>query len=395
MRGRISRVAVALATAICVVSAADACMTFVVGRKASATGRVIVGHNEDDFAPLTVHHGMLPARDWPKDSVLPASPGCCATVPQAAHTLACYWSEVKFPCGDNNADSFLNEKGVFVVSNSGGFSRERMDDPSLLTEGGVQFNVRRAVGERATSARDAVRVIGELVEKYGYAPSARIYTVADADEAWLVQVVHGRNYVAVRCPDDEVTVMPNLYTVYEIGSLKPSNVVASADLVANARRKAFWDGSGAFNFAKAYQGSYEYGPDKLFEHPNNTSRFCQAIRLLTGEEWLDGRPFPFSVKPKKLPFAADDVKALLSAHNPPSKPGMHVPKSRSICASSTVESSVCEFAATPRDTVMFVALGHGCERPYLRFRPFAEPLPPEMDESSTAEARLATHVRPL
>jgi dipeptidase len=196
-------------------------MTFVAGKKMSATGRVIVGHNEDDWPPFTVHHGMIPARSWPEGTRLPASSGCCSTIPQVPNTLACYWGEVKFPEGDINADTFLNEKGVLVVSDSGGNSTERMDDPTLLTEGGIKFNLRRAVGERATSARDGVRIICELVEKYGYAPSARIYTVADKDEAWLVQVVHGRNYVAVRCPDDQITIMPNLYTVYELDAFPP------------------------------------------------------------------------------------------------------------------------------------------------------------------------------
>ena len=132
---------------------ASACMTFVAGKKVSATGRVIVGHNEDDWPPFTVHHGMIPARSWPEGTRLPASSGCCSTIPQAPRTLACYWGEVKFPEGDLNADTFLNEKGVLVVSDSGGNSTERMDDPTLLTEGGIKFNLRRAVGERATSAR--------------------------------------------------------------------------------------------------------------------------------------------------------------------------------------------------------------------------------------------------
>ena len=43
---------------------AYACTTFVVGRKASATGRVIVGHNEDDKGELSVRHGYVPARNW-------------------------------------------------------------------------------------------------------------------------------------------------------------------------------------------------------------------------------------------------------------------------------------------------------------------------------------------
>jgi len=389
-----ARTVATAALAACVAASASACMTFVAGRKVSSTGHVVVGHNEDDWPPLVVRHGIVPARDWPRGTFLPATPGCCAKVPQAPHTLAFYWGEVKFPYGDGNADTFLNERGVLVVSDSGGSSTERMDDPSLLTEGGVKFNLRRAVGERATSARDAVRIIGELVERYGYAPSARIYTVADADEAWLVQVVHGRNYVAARCPDDAVTIMPNLYTVYELDAFPAEDVVVSKDLVENARRKGFWDGKGRFNFARAYQGSYDYGPGHAFEHPNNTGRFRQAIRLLTGAEWPEGKPFPFALKPKSATFSPADMKALLTAHNPPSKPGAHVLESWSICSSSTIESSVCEFAAEPRETVLHVAAGRGCEKPYARFRPFAEPLPRELDDSATAESRLSSHVEP-
>ena len=385
---------VAAALAAGIAFSASACMTFVAGRKISSTGRVIVGHNEDDHPPLVVRHGMLPAREWPEGACLPATPGCCASVPQAQHTLACYWGEVKFPYGDGNADTFLNEHGVLVVSDSGGSSTERMDDPSLLTEGGVKFNLRRAVGERATSARDGVRIIGELVEKYGYAPSARIYTVADADEAWFVQVVHGRNYVAVRCPDDAVAIMPNLYTVYELDAFPASDVIASRDLVENAKRKGFWDGKGKFNFAKAYQGSYDYGPGHAFEHPNNTGRFRQAIRLLTGEEWPEGKSFPFSARPRGAKFSPDDMKALLSAHNPPSKSGAHVLESWSICSASTIESSVCEFTPSPRDTVLHLAPGRGCEKPYIRLRPFVEPLPKEIDDSKSAARRLETHVTP-
>ena len=387
--------AFAAALAAFFVSQADACMTFVVGKKLSATGRVIVGHNEDDWPPFTVHHGMLPAREWPKGSMLPASAGCAATVPQVSRTLACYWGEVKFPQGDLNADTFLNEKGVLVVSDSAGNSTERMDDPTLLTEGGVKFNLRRAVGERAVSARDGVRIICALVGKYGYAPSGRVYTVADADEAWLVQVVHGRNYVAVRCPDDAVTVMPNLYTVYELEDFPSEDVIASPDLVANARRKGFWNGKGRFNFAKAYQGSYEYGPKREFEHPNNTGRFRQAIRLLTGREWPEGKPFPFSVKPVKSVFSVEDVKALLCAHNAPLKDGRHVLETWSICSSTTIESTVCEFAAKAKDTVYHLALGRGCEKPYLKFRPFIDGIPAAVDESATAEKRLAVHVMPV
>ena len=45
-----------------------------------------------------------------------------------------------------------------------------------------------------------------------------------------------------------------------------------------------------------------------------------------------------------------------------------------------VESSICEFVGTPCDTFCHLALERGCERPYLRLEPFAEPLPAEIGD---------------
>jgi hypothetical protein len=67
----------------------------------------------------------------------------------------------------------------------------------------------------------------------------------------------------------------------------------------------------------------------------------------------------------------------------------------SICSSTTIESTVCEFAATGKDTVYHLALGRGCEKPYLKFRPFIDGIPAGVDESATAEKRLADHVKPV
>ena len=395
-----ARLSVGVVALLFAVGSSDACMTFVVGKRASATGYVIVGHNEDDYPPYELHHGMLPAHDWAEGTFLPATKGdnpqvtmdCNPHVPQVSHTLASYWGEVKFPYGDGNADIFFNEKGVFVTSDSGGLSTERMDDPALTKEGGVKFNLRRMVGERATSARDGVRVICTAVEEFGYAPSARIYIVADRDEAWLLQVVHGRNYVAVRCPDDEITVVPNLYTVRHLDAWPKECVIVSSDLFENAKRKGFWDGKGKFDFAAAYQGSSNYGEKRLFEHPNNTGRIHQAIRLLTGKEWPAGTPYPFSVRPKKLNFAVEDLKAILSAHNGPLNDGRHVLESWSICSSTTIETTICEFAGQPNECVLHVAPGRPCETSFHAFKPFDGGVARALDESATAEARLATHV---
>ena len=46
---------------------AGACYTVIAGKKASATGHVIVGHNEDDGGRCIFRYGMVPAADWPEE----------------------------------------------------------------------------------------------------------------------------------------------------------------------------------------------------------------------------------------------------------------------------------------------------------------------------------------
>ena len=94
------------------------CMTLIAGKKASATGRVLVGHNEDDGGYVVVRHGWVPAQDWAAGSVMPAEEGC-AEIPQVSHTLGYYWTEYrKDTCGLTTADGFVNERGVVIVSNT-------------------------------------------------------------------------------------------------------------------------------------------------------------------------------------------------------------------------------------------------------------------------------------
>ena len=112
---------------------ASACMTFVAGKKVSSTGRVIVGHNEDDAGEITVSHYYVPPRDWEEDYILPSA-FFRADIPQVPHTFGYYWSEVKDEgAGVSYADSFYNDNGVYIASNSCADSREDEWDFSTLT----------------------------------------------------------------------------------------------------------------------------------------------------------------------------------------------------------------------------------------------------------------------
>ncbi len=58
------------AAVFCLAMDAAACTAVLVGKDASTTGRVILGHNEDDDSSLVVRHGYVPPRDWPADASL-------------------------------------------------------------------------------------------------------------------------------------------------------------------------------------------------------------------------------------------------------------------------------------------------------------------------------------
>ena len=375
---------IACAALALTVSSASACTAVLVGKKASSTGRVILGHNEDNGGKVAIRYGYVPARDWPDGSAMPAERGLAA-IPQAKYTLGFFWSELRRDgkCVPGSG-SFLNEHGVMIVSDNAGRTKEDTGDPSRLTDGGIHFNLRRAVGERATSARDAVRIMGELVEKWGYVPSGRIYAVADANEGWVVQVVSGRHWVAQRCPDDAICVIPNHYTIHKLPAKPTSDCLFSADIVDYAVSRGWWDKNKPFDFALAYQSA------DWVDIPHNTRRQTFLTSRLLGREW-SGKTYPFCVKAERT-LSPEDVKKAISAH--PEKVIHHNGEadfdSPSACRLNTNESLVCDFGATPVETVLHVAGQPPCETGYVAVKPLALPLPASFDDHRAAE-RLDRH----
>ena len=363
---------------------AAACSTIIVGRLASETGCVIVGHDEDDDEPHldSGRLAVVPPREHRPGTVLPAEKGC-ARIPQVRKTHGFYWSEVKdlVKGGMRNADFFVNDRGVLVTSNNG-VADAPEDAYSGVLDGGIGYNLRRAIAERANSARDGVTIATNLLQTYGYDMPGRMYTVADAGEAWVVEVVRGRRYVARRCPDDEVTVIANCYT---IGSLQPEDILSPA--VAEHSKS-----DPDFAFDRAYQGA------KRWRKPVDLLRMKHMYRLAAGLDFAEGMP-PFSASPVRR-VSAVDVKAALSTHYEGTADACLPRHGRPrcdlcVCRPFTLESTICIFGKDVRATELEVAKGSPCENEYQVFKPFADPLPSTLDRSGDAIQRLETHVYPV
>lgn len=158
---------------------AQACSTVVVGKDVSATGQIIVGHNEDNDLRIVTSQYWVPAADHKAGETITYEP-TAAKIPQVEHTYGYYWTQTLHPAGYSFSDGFVNEHGLAIVSNN---CNETFEEENPVVDGGVGYGIRRLMAERAKTAREAVDVAIGLVTKYGYTSGGRTYTVADRNEA--------------------------------------------------------------------------------------------------------------------------------------------------------------------------------------------------------------------
>jgi dipeptidase len=356
------------------------CTTIVVGRPASQSGCLVVGHNEDDAHRLVVRHHIVKAGEHPAatrlrdGTLLYREPHTSLELPVPEDTLAYDWTEL---VGQDFADSFLNSEGVSICCDSAAGTREQQ--PELL-RGGIGHFLPQLVAEQAHSARDGVLLAGRLVEAYGYC-DARIITIADRHEAWVLQIPGGHEWLAERVPDDAVVVLPNYLISRQVDMERTDRFLASADLEAHAIQRGWYDPIKAesFDFKRAY------GPPEINDSPLSTSRQQTGLFLLTGQEFpLDN--MPFSCAPQH-PVTLRDVMACLrcvTPHGQSTRQALEMSGSfhknvaqttmRPISVWTTQESSVTELrdhALESQSVTVWRASGIPDELPYTPWYPLA------------------------
>lgn len=370
---RISMLAVAIGLAT-VAMGANACSTVVVGKDASATGEIIVGHNEDNDLRIVTSQYWVPAADHEPGETITYE-RAAAKIPQVKHTLGYYWTQTLHPAGYSFSDGFVNEKGVAIVSNN---CNETFEKDEAVNEGGIGYGIRRILAERAVSARNAVEIAIELQTKYGYTDEGRTYTVADANEAWQIMLLRGHRYIARKVQNDEVTYIANAFSLDTLAGTPKEDLILSPDLIEHAVKTGRYTPAkpgdySDFSFRKAYQ------PIERRSTEWNKDRAQTAWEMLTGREVTDQEQFPYSIKPEKK-LTVQDVKAILSGHWKREKRDeapytffhqtMH-----DICNVGTFESVVYEMKADPLFIRGWRTSGRPCQTPYVPFFPLAKPSP--------------------
>jgi dipeptidase len=344
------------------------CFTAVAGRLATADGSVLMAHNEDDGIQYLYRMVRFErAVHSPGEYVELAGGGRLA---QADTT----WEYLMFEMpGKVFSHLLLNEHGVAVSSDN---CPSREDKPELA-EGGIGPDLRILVAERARTAREGVKLVGSLIERFGYASSGRTLVICDRKEGWMTAMVNGKHWAARRVPDDEVAMIANCYNIHALDLSDTLNFLGSRDIVDYAVKRGWYEPArdGAFDFERAYADR------KYISDPNQRCRLWSGYRHVTLEKIPipdQELPLPFSVKPGS-PVRLEDFFAVLRDHYEGSQfdigdyPPHSIPfqgKARPICSGSTNHGSVFQLRSQMPDelgALWWIALWRPCSSPFLPF----------------------------
>lgn len=217
------------------------CDTIVALGNATADGSVIFGKNSDRHPNEAHEVVILPAAQHAAGSTVKCT---YIEIPQVTETYQVLLAKPFWIWG---AEMGSNEHGV-TIGNEAVFTRTLYGkEPGLI---GMDF-LRLAL-ERTRSAEAAMRLIVELLEKYGQGGNCGFvhklyyhnsYLICDATEAWVLET-SGREWAAEKVKD--VRSISNAITIGAEWDL------ASANLVTNALKNGWCRSTAEFNFAKCY-----------------------------------------------------------------------------------------------------------------------------------------------
>ncbi len=280
---------------------ADACTSFLVGKKASTDGSAFITYNADSYGMF----GRLkyyPAAKHPKGTMRRIVDGdtnhYLCDIPEAVETYAVMGQ--------------INEYQLAITETTFG-GREELDGAGE----GIDYVSLMTLGlQRAKTAREAIKVMTELVNKYGYASSGESFSIADPNEVWMMEMIgkgkgrEGAVWVAVRIPDDCIAAHANHSRIHKFDLKDKDNVMYAKDVITFARQKGYFTGKDAdFSFSAAYApadfGAIRYCDTRVWSFYNKwVEGMDQYLDYATGKAIGKHEPMPLYFKPKcKLSLA--------------------------------------------------------------------------------------------
>jgi dipeptidase len=275
----------------------DGCTSITCGKLATIDGSVITSHTDDSHRTRSSIF-IQPAKDHAPGTMCDITKRVpCDTfamplyvyrkigeIPQVGHTYA--YVNSAYPC--------INEKQLAIGESTFGGREQLQSDKGLID----CTMLCQLMIERCSTAREAIKLAGDLTAKYGYNDAGECLTIADKKEVWHFEILGsgkgkvGSIWVAQRVPDDHVSVNANASRIRKIILKDKANFMASENIFQVALDSGWCSSTEDFEFC------YAYAPESRTSFASRR-REWRVFDLLAPSLKLDpnAENFPFSVKP--------------------------------------------------------------------------------------------------
>ncbi len=242
-------------------SSSIACTNFLVTRGASADGSTFITYAADSHT-LYGELYFWRAQDWPAGSLLKVNEWdtgkFLGNIEQVAHTYQVVGN--------------MNEYQLAIGETTYGGREELGSQKGAIIDYGSLIYITLS---RAKNAREAIKIMGELVAKYGYYSSGESFSIQDPNEVWILEMIGKADYdkgavwVARRIPDGYISGHANHARIetfplsdgktsisskeFDKINLPTISTVYAYDVVSFARDRKWYEGADKdFNFSEVY-----------------------------------------------------------------------------------------------------------------------------------------------
>ena len=309
----------------------DACTVIMVGKNASTDGSVITTHTCDSgtgdwtfrYVPAADHAPGSTRKIYHIDQFVAIPPETGLKwdrlkdnftgleIPEIPHTYGYI----------HGTFGYMNDNQVAIGESTIGCVK-KIENQTPTPKFDITMLTLLAM-ERAKTAREAIKIMGELAEKhgYGFTDTGEMLAVADPNEVWVFEIMPvgplwtpqsgkpGAIWCAQRVPDDEVSVCPNESRIGEIDLKNPDYFMASPNVISFAVEQKLYDPKSG----KPFSWKHAYDPTSVsaVSTPLHVRLWRFFDLVAPSKKFAPETPnmdFPFSIKPEKKLSAYDVVQ---------------------------------------------------------------------------------------
>ncbi|MDR0231321.1 MAG: C69 family dipeptidase [Dysgonamonadaceae bacterium] len=290
------------------IASAWCCTNLLVGKSASTDGSTMVSYSADSYALFgELYH--WPAASHPEGTLLNVyewdTGKFLGQIPQVKQTY--------------NVIGNMNEHQLCIGETTFTGREELADSTGIMDYGSLIY----ITLQRAKTAREAISIMTDLVEKYGYYSTGESFSIVDKNEVWIMEMIgkgpgrKGAVWVAVRIPDDCISAHANQARIQQFPLNDKENCVYSKDVISFAREKGYFSGADKdFSFTKAY-APYDFMALRICE-ARVWSFFNKFYK--NAEKWIDfakgdnpDNIMPLYIKPDRK-LSVQDIMAAMRDH---------------------------------------------------------------------------------